>query len=107
MVPDDRIVVDHYQDHGILWAILNGFHGARSSYGYHGIGKSLADRLRHARKAIVHWPRQMFADAHEAVGTAKGRRRELAVVALIGSAVGIGGALGLLTGPGRSPDRVA
>src|SRR5262249_45304077 len=34
LVADDRIVVDHHQDHGGLWSVVNAFHSARSSYGF-------------------------------------------------------------------------
>jgi hypothetical protein len=32
-VADDRIVVRHGQDHGILWSVGNAFARARSGYG--------------------------------------------------------------------------
>lgn len=103
MVADDRIVVDHYQDHGVLWAIVNGFHGSRSAYGYLHREDPRAEKLRDARWSLANWPRQIVGEAR----AARGRRREMAMVALVGTAVGLGGAVGSLTGPGRSPQRVA
>jgi hypothetical protein len=103
MVADDRIVVDHYQDHGLLWPIGNGFHGARAAYGYLCAQQGAPDRLRQARWSLANWPRRLL-------GEARGRtqsRSDLALVALVGIGVGVGGAVGALAGPGRSPHRVA
>ena len=49
MAADDRIVVDHHQDHGGLWSLVNGFHSARCSYGRHRDGLTPAARRRLAR----------------------------------------------------------
>jgi hypothetical protein len=103
MAADDRIVVDHYQDHGAIWSIVNGFHGARSAYGYLQANQGAADRLRQASWSLTNWPRRLFG---EACGHTRSRA-ELALVALVGVGVGVGGAVGSLAGPGRSPDRVA
>jgi hypothetical protein len=107
MGADDRIVVDHYQDHGVVWAVLNGFHGARAAYGYLRAEQGAAERLRQARWSLANWPLRLLAEARLATRGVSGRRRELALVALVGTAVGVGGAVGSLAGPGRSPDRVA
>lgn len=104
MAADPRIVVDHHQDHGALWSIVNGFHGSRSAYGYLRANQSPAQRLQQARWSIVNWPRRILREARDA---ATGTRGDLTLVALVGTAVGLGGAVGALTGPGRSPDRVA
>jgi hypothetical protein len=103
MVADERIVVDHYQDHGIVWPVVNGFHGARSAYGYMRAAIGPRERLRQARWSISNWPRRIFGEARAAADG----RAELALAALVGTAVGVGGAVGALSGPGRSPDRVA
>jgi hypothetical protein len=103
MVADDRIVVDHYQAHSALWAIVNGFHGARSAYGYLRAEQSRGDRLRQARWSLTNWPRRLLGEARNEGGS----RAELALVGLVGAGVGLGGAVGALAGPGRSPDRVA
>jgi hypothetical protein len=52
---------------------------------------------------MVNWPRRIFGEASRASSA----RMEIGVAALIGSAIGIGGAVGMLAGPGRSPDRIA
>jgi len=106
MVADDRIVVDHHQDHGFAWAIVNGFHGARSAYGYLRSELSWAERLRQARWSIANWPRRILRDARHACHQ-RGNRPELALVILVGIGVGVGGAVGSIAGPGRSPTRVA
>jgi hypothetical protein len=107
IVADDRVAVDHVQDHGILGSAALGFHAARSSYGYHGAELTRAERLRQARWSIVHWPRRIFGEAFRATGDRRGTRAELAVVALLAIAHGLGAAVGSLAGPGRSPVRMA
>jgi hypothetical protein len=106
MAADDRIVVDHHQDHGFVWAVANGFHGTRAAYGYLRAHLTPAERLRNARWAVVNWPRRTIRDARRACRE-PGNRRELALVAFIGIAMGIGAAVGSLAGPGGSPARVA
>jgi hypothetical protein len=105
MGSDDRIVLDHYQDHGSLWAVRNSFHSARSSYGYAAAGDDRAQRLATARWSLANWPRRLFREARESDGAAA--RRDLALVACVATAAGVGGAMGALAGPGRSPERVA
>lgn len=107
IVADERIVVDHYQDHGSLWAIVNAFHSARSSYGYERERLSDAERRKVARWALSRLPRRLRGEARKA---AAGRRMpivEAALIALIALAAGIGAALGVTRGGGRSADRVA
>lgn len=107
MVADDRIVVDHHQDHGVIWAIVNAFHGARSAYGYLRTQLGMRERLSQARWSLANWPRRILGEAREATRGEPGGRAELAIVALVATAVGVGGAVGSLAGPGRSPRRVA
>jgi len=106
MVADDRIVMDHHQDHGVVWAVTNGFHGARGAYGYLRAGLARRERLRQARWSVLNWPRRIVGDTRR-MAHGRVRRSELVVVALVGAAVGLGGAVGALAGPGRSPDLVA
>ena len=103
MVADERIVVDHHQDHGLLWSIANAFHGARSAYGYLRAHQRPDERRRQARWSIGNWPGRLLGEAR----AADVRRKELPLVALVAAAVGVGGAVGSLAGPGRSPQRVA
>jgi hypothetical protein len=103
IVADDRIVTDHYQDHGVAWAIVNSFHAARAGYGYQRAGLCREERLSQARWSLVNWPPRVMDEVR---GVAAGRK-ELAVIALVAAAAGVGGAVGSLTGPGRSPVRVA
>jgi hypothetical protein len=107
MVADDRIVVDHFQDHGSLWSILNGFHAARSSYGYEGERLPSAGRRKVARWALLNIPGRLRGEAREASRGARMTAPESALVALIAIACGLGGAVGSMWGPGGSRDRVA
>lgn len=103
MTTDDRIVIDHNQDHGVRWAIVNAFHSARASYGAARPGLSRAERLRTARWSIRHWPARILVEAREAGGSAL----DMVAVAAIALAAATGAALGSLAGPGGSPARVA
>lgn len=107
IVADDRVVVDHYQDHGVAWSIVNAFHSARSAYGYVGSTQSRRERLRQARWSLANWPRRIIGEARAATRGQPGNRADIAMVAVVGTAAGVGGAVGMLSGPGRSPNRVA
>ena len=107
MVGDGRIVTDHFQDHGLRWSLANGFHAARSSYGYARSWMSGRDRRR-AALAVV--PNIMVGFVREAWQGRRGQRGSLAeIVAVvpIAFATGLGGAIGALLGPGRSPEQIA
>jgi len=107
MVADERIVVDHYQDHGSLWSIRNAFHSARASYGYNRRGLTPAGRRKLARWTICGIPRRLRAEAREASEGTAVKFAESALIALIAIGHGLGGAAGTLLGTGRSGDRVA
>ncbi|MDQ3879118.1 MAG: hypothetical protein M3290_12335, partial [Actinomycetota bacterium] len=106
MIVDDRIVMDHWQDHGVRWSIVNGFHAARSAYGYLRATYDRRERLTQAWWGIANWPRRLFREARDATRGHSESRMELAVVALIATAIALGCAVGSLGGPGRSPTRV-
>jgi hypothetical protein len=107
MVADDRIVVDHHQDHGGLWSIRNAFHSARSSYGARHGRLDRSRRWTVARWALANVSPQLRREAR--AGTAGGKlgAAERALVAAISVAAGLGAAIGALAGTGRSPDRLA
>lgn len=107
MVADDRIVADHFQDHGSLWSIRNAFDSARSSYGYERSKLAPAGRRKLARWTIGGIPRGLRAEAREASADLRMPRTEAALIALIAIAAGLGGAVGSMLGPGASVDRVA
>jgi hypothetical protein len=107
MVADERIVVDHHQDHGSLWSIRNAFDSACSSYGYERAKLDPAARLRLARWAIRGIPARLRGEAREGVRGARLPAREAALVALIALAAGLGAVTGTLLGPGGSAERVA
>ena len=107
MAADDRIVVDHYQDHGVLWSIVNAFHGPRASYGAERQNLSPADRRRVARWVIVNIPSDRRREAREGMRGSRMTLLESTLVAVLGFAAALGGMVGTLFGPGRSPNRVA
>jgi hypothetical protein len=107
MVADERIAVDHFQDHGSLWSIRNSYDSARSSYGYEHSRLDAAGRRRLARWTIAGIPRGLRAEVAEALNGWPMSLPESALIALIAIAAGLGGAAGTLRGPGRSADRVA
>jgi hypothetical protein len=107
MVADDRVRVRHYQDHGALWSIVNGFRSARSSYGFARDGLGARERRVRAR-AIAPWTAsRLWREACEGRAIRPAPRRDLPLIGAIAAAHGVGAALGLLTGPGRAPERVA
>jgi hypothetical protein len=107
MVADDRIVVDHFQDHGSLWSIRNSFHSTRSSYGYERSKLNTASRRALARWAVAEIPRHRRSEAREALNGSPMRGAESALFSVISVAAGLGAAAGLMIGPGRSAARVA
>jgi hypothetical protein len=107
MVADERIVVDHFQDHGTVWSILNSFHSARSSYGYERTRLDPGGRREVARWAVTGIPRRLRAEAREGMRRTRMSPSESGLVSLIAIAAGLGAAAGLLIGPGRSAARVA
>lgn len=107
MVADDRIVVDHFQDHGAIWSVQNAFHGARASYGYLHARMDAAERRRVARWAFDGIARRVLRQARFATAGTQMGAREAALVAAIGVANGLGGTAGSLLGPGRSAELVA
>ena len=107
MVADDRVVVDHYQDHGALWSVLNAFHGSRAAYGYLRGQLEPAERRRLARWTVDGIPRRVRRQARAATAPEGMGALEAALVTAIGVANGLGGTVGALLGPGRSADRVA
>lgn len=107
MVIDRRIVVDHHQDFRPLEAVRNSFDGARSAYGYLRTGLEGTERWRLAGWCVRNWPIRILGEARRARRVEGLPARELAMVAALGAAIGVGGAVGALIGPGRSADRVA
>ncbi len=107
MVADERVVVDHHQDHGGLWSIVNAYDSARASYGYERSNLTPERRRELARWAIANIPWGLRAETRAGANGAKMSVPESLLVSLIAIAAGLGGALGTLRGPGRSRDRVA
>ncbi len=100
---DERIVSDHYQDNGLRWSIANAYHSARASYGYARGELGARARVSGAWWSALNWPRLLYREA-QPHATA---RLDLAVVRVLAVAAGLGGAVGVLAGPGRSPRKVA
>lgn len=107
MAADDRVVVDHHQDHGSLWSVVNAFHSARSSYGAQRARLDRAERRKVARWAFHNVPPQLRGEARRGTEDDQLGGAERALVATISLAAGVGAAVGALRGPGRSPDRLA
>jgi hypothetical protein len=107
MVADDRARVDHYQDHGLVWSVRNAFHSARGSYGYHRLALTPRGRARLALWSIHAWPRRIVDGARAAARRQPVSRGEWVLLVLLACAFAVGGAVGLLAGPGRSPSLVA
>ena len=107
MVVDERLVVDHYQDRGVLWSIRNGFDSARASYGYACAALPGWRRRMVARWTVGRIPRRLLEEAREGAGPGEAGPREAAVSVLIALAAGLGAAVGALRGPGPAPERVA
>lgn len=104
---DDRILLTHAQDFSIWWAACNGFHSARSGYGY--LSRTLD---RDGRRRVLRWiARHMLGEqwraSREALSKVTHRSGDLAVVLFIELAACAGAVAGTLWGPGRSPSRVA
>jgi len=107
MAADDRIVVDHHQDHGSLWSIRNAFDSARSSYGYERAKLTPSARRKLAGWALRNIPRRLRREAREGSPGARMPAPEAALIGSIALAAGLGAAVGTLLGPGVSADRVA
>jgi hypothetical protein len=107
MAADERIVVDHHQDHGSFWSVRNAYDSARASYGYERGNLSPERRREVARWALANIPGRLRREARAGLQGEQMRASERLLVALIGLAAGIGAAAGLLRGPGVSGDRVA
>jgi hypothetical protein len=107
MVADERIVADHFQDHGGLWSIRNSYDSARASYGYERSKLDPAGRRRVARWALGAIPRGLRAEAREGIDGRRMPAPETMLIALIALAAGIGATVGALLGQGRSAERVA
>lgn len=100
MVADERIVVDHYQDHGALWSVVNSFHSSRAAYGYLRADLDRAGRRRVARWTLDGILRRVRHQARAAAGAEGMGKRESALVTAIGVANGLGGTVGTMVGPG-------
>jgi hypothetical protein len=107
MVTDDRVIVDHYQDHSAFWAVRNSFDGSRAAYGYLRGVLDGGERRRVARWTLDGIPRRVRRQARAATAPEGMGALESALVTTIGVANGLGGTVGALFGPGRSADRVA
>lgn len=107
VVVDERVVVYHHQDHGIVWSTRNAFANTRTHYGY-----AYAGREWRARSPVLRWvasvlPQRTWHEAHEAEPELRRRPVDMAMVGLLIAATSAGAAVGIVAGPGRSAERVA
>jgi len=107
LVADDRIVAHHYQDNGVAWSVRNTWASTRASYGYARARLAPARRPHVARWAVGHIPFLLWNEARRATDGRPSRVFDLAAVAVIAAAAGIGGAVGTLLGPGRAAEVVS
>jgi len=96
---DDRIVVAHTQSHGFLGTFRAHFHNGRATTG-----------LRHARLSTWQSPWRLL---HSALKTVRGKRHVymtvaacLPLLALLSCCHAAGELVGILAGPGKSPERL-
>jgi hypothetical protein len=107
LVADGRVVLDHHQDHGIRWSVRNGFDNTRCLCGYASRSMSRRQRLRSVRTTVPNLLRRPMREARAGRRSDPGAVRDLATVAIIALAAAIGGAAGIMLGPGASAERVA
>jgi hypothetical protein len=107
LVRDKRVVVDHYQDHGIVWSIRNAFWSARASYGATSRHQTPQHRRKVARWALTHVAPGLWREAKAAARPLNASLADLGVVAVIATAAALGAVMGSLFGPGRASHRVA
>lgn len=107
IVVDDRIVIDHYQDLNLVQSIDNVYSAARCSYGYALDGADSARRRQVARWIVKNVPRLHLGEARKRVPAGPGGWYLLGNIRVLVAATALGGAMGALFGPGRSPDRTA
>jgi hypothetical protein len=105
-VCDDRIVVHHYQDHGVWWSMVNAFVNTRANYGYAHQGAS-----RTRRNEVLRWicSRLLTRQIGEVWAGRSMMRSPLdfALGVILSAATTFGAAVGTVTGPGRAAERVA
>jgi hypothetical protein len=102
---DERIVVDHFQDHGLRWTLANGYHNGRSTYGWRRPRMSRRDRRLALRQLF---PNVVVRPIREARAWGPAAPvGETVMVAMIATATAIGCLAGILAGRGRSPERVS
>lgn len=104
IVADDRIVVDHYQDHGFQWSARQSFSVTRAAYGRAREGLDWTARRAVARWLVLHLPPRHLREAWSRRGQSRAPRRDCALVAVFVALAAIGGAVGVLWGPGRARD---
>lgn len=102
IVADDRIVVDHYQDHGFLWSARQAFLVTRAAYGRAREGLDWTARRALARWLVLHLPPPHLGEAWSRRGQSRAPRRDCALAAVFVALAAIGGVVGVLWGPGRA-----
>jgi len=105
-VCDDRIIVHHYQDHGVQWSVVNAFVNARANYGY---AHETAGRAN--RNEVLRWIcSTLVARQIREVWAGRSMMRspfDLVLGTVLSAATGLGALVGTVAGPGRAAERVA
>jgi hypothetical protein len=103
---DDRIVVHHYQDHGVRWSVVNAYFNACANYGYAHEGVSRA-----RRNEVLRWicSRLLTRQIGEVWAGRSMMRSPLDFVlgVILSAATTLGAVVGTMTGPGRAAEQVA
>jgi len=106
MVADDRIRMEHYQDHGLRWSVANLFHVMRAGYGYVDERNDSARRRETVRWLLTRAPRLYFGQARDASDGTPRSRLDLTATALIIAGGILGAVVGCFTGPGHAADHM-
>jgi hypothetical protein len=103
---DDRIVVHHYQDHGVRWSVDNAYCNARANYGYAHEGVSRA-----RRNEVLRWicSRLLTRQIGEVWAGRSMMRSPLDFLlgVILSAVTTLGAVVGTLNGPGGAGERSA
>ncbi len=105
-VCDDRIIVHHYQDHGVQWSMVNAFVNARANYGYahESVGRA------HRNEVLLWICSTLLTRQIGEVWAGRSMMRsplDLVLGSVLSAATSLGALVGTVAGPGRAAERVA
>jgi hypothetical protein len=103
MVADDRVIMQHDQDLGVIGSIRNAYSVTRAAYGYALDRGHPGRRYEAAQWAVCHLAPMVWRAGRAAQPPTPSRQAELAIVAALAAANATGAVLGSLAGIGRAP----